>query len=117
MPISQFLKDAREFDLQVYKKPADIKELPGTHIPFTGSPLRHPFDKKKLILVADPYSNNTFYYEFRTVDVSYVEELPNIVNMDGIAMVMARLWVKKQSIGMRCTPFVIEDLRFSPHGL
>lgn len=113
MPIAQFLKDAGEFDLQVYKKPTDSKELPGTHIPFTGSPLRHPFDKKKLILVADPYSSNTFYYEFRTVDVSYVEELPSIVNMEGVTVVMARLWVKKQSLGMRCTPFVVEDLRSS----
>lgn len=111
MPIAQFLKDARIFDLQIYKKPTDSKELPETHIPFTGSPLRHPLDKKKLILVADPYSNNTFYYEFRTVDVSYVEELPNIVNMEGVTVVMARLWVKKRSLGMRCTPFVVEDLR------
>jgi len=113
MPIKQFLQDAEKFDIQVYQTSKDVKDLHLTHIPFTGSPLRHPYDDKKLILVADPYSNNTFYYEFWVDDVTYAEEQTNLVNMDGITLVMARLWVKKKSIGMRCTPFIVDDIRLN----
>jgi hypothetical protein len=31
--------------------------------------------------------------------------------MDGQAVTMARIWVKKMSVGMRCTPFFVEDMR------
>lgn len=113
MPISQFLDTAKKFDLQPYKSPKDTKKLTETHVPFTGTPLRHPFDDDKLVLVADPYSSNTFFYEFRVDDVTFAEELPSMVNMEGVALSMSRLWVKKKSVGMRCTPFVVDDLRNS----
>lgn len=113
MPIKQFLKDAEKFDIQIYKTSEESKDLHKTHIPFTGTPLRHPYDDNKLILVADPYSNNTFFHEFWVDDVTYAEEQPNLVNMDGVTLVMARLWVKKKSIGMRCTPFIVDDIRIS----
>ncbi len=113
MTISQFLDKAKKFDLQLYDSPKDTKKLTETHVPFTGMPLRHPFDDKKIVVVADPYSSNTFFYEFRVDDITYAEELPSIVNMEGVALAMSRLWVKKKSVGMRCTPFVVDDLRSS----
>ena len=65
----------------------------------------------KIILVVDPCSDNTFYYEFNTEDISFVEELANIVTMDGTVIPMARIWVKKKSIAIRSTPFVVETTR------
>ena len=42
-------------------------------------------------------------------DVAFVEELPNLVNIEGEAISTARIWVKKMSIGVRCSPFVVEE--------
>jgi inorganic pyrophosphatase len=99
------------FEIQAYKKPRDPKAIRHTHVAFSGAPRKHPYDAQKIILVPDPYSTNTFYYEFITDDISYVEELPSLVDMDGQTVTMARIWVKKMSIGMRCTPFFVEDIR------
>lgn len=99
------------FEIQAYKKPRDPKAIRDTHVAFSGAPRKHPYDSQKIILVPDPYSTSTFYYEFMTDDISYVEELPSLVDMDGQTVTMARVWVKKMSVGMRCTPFFVEDIR------
>ena len=109
MPITKFLQEAEKHELQPYTKPKDVKNLKETHVSFSGSPRKHPHDKERVILLADPYSTNTFYYEFKIKDISFVEELPNIVNMDQQAVTMARIWIKKKSIGIRCAPFIVED--------
>ncbi len=111
MPMTVLLQEAQAFEIESYKKPKDLKRFKSTHVAFSGSPFKHPYDADKVILVADPYSTNTFYYEFKTEDVSYVEELPGISNLDGETVMMARVWVKKKSIAVRCSPFVVEDLR------
>lgn len=110
MTILNMLEKARKFEIQKYEKPKNFKHLKSEFIPFSGSPLKHPFDAQKIVLVADPYSTNTFYYEFRAEDIGYVEEMPNITNIDGETVPMARVWIKKRSIGVRCTPFVVENL-------
>lgn len=69
------------FEIEAYKKPGDLKELRKTHMPFTGAPYKHPYDPKKVVLVPDPYGSLPFYYEFRSRDISFAEELPSIVNL------------------------------------
>ena len=110
MAMTKFLQEAKKFEIQTYKKPKDIKILKQDNVPFSGSPLKHPYDSSKVVLVADPYSNNTFYYEFKAGDITFVEELPNIVNADGETVNMARVWIKKKRVGVRCMPFVVEDI-------
>jgi inorganic pyrophosphatase len=110
MSVSQFLQHAQKFEVQAYKKPPDIKHLKRDNIAFSGTPLKHPFEPEKVILVADPYSSNTFYYEFNAVDITFVEELPTLVNLEGETISMARIWVKKKSIGVRCTPFLVAEI-------
>ncbi len=105
----QFPQTAEKFEIQAYKRPKNFKELLKSHVAFTGSPRKHPFDPERVILVTDPYSTNTFYYEFQTVDISYLEEQPNLVNVEGETVLMARIWVKKNSIGVRSTPFIVGD--------
>ncbi|MBF0118826.1 MAG: inorganic pyrophosphatase Ppa [Desulfobacterales bacterium] len=104
------LQQNNNFEIQSYKRPPNLKILKETHIAFSGSPQKHPYDPEKIILVAEPYSKNTFYYEFKTDDISYVEELPNLVNVEGEVVTMARFWIKKMSVGVRCIPFLIEDI-------
>jgi hypothetical protein len=103
------VKDSEKFEIQAYKRPRNIKDLIKTHVPFSGAPQRHPYESGKVILISDPFSTHTFYYEFETEDISFIEELPSLVNIEGNSISMARIWVEKGSIGLRCSPFVVED--------
>ncbi len=106
MTIEKFLEKAKKFELEAYKK---FPDLTLHHVAFTGSPQKHPVDDNKIILVVDPFSTLTFFYEFNADDVEGVELLPSMVTMDGDSLTIARLWVKKGSIGVRSVPFVVED--------
>jgi len=105
------LQKSSRLEIKAFQKPKDIKNIAKSNIPFSGSPQKHPYDSSRIILVSDPYSPNTFYFEFKTRDINYVEELPNVVTNEGETITMARIWVKKSSIAVRCTPFVVEDTR------
>lgn len=103
------IQEVVKFELQRYKRPATIESLRASHVAFTGSPRKHPYDSEKVILVIDPYSSNPFYYEFNRSDIAYVEELPSIVDLDKETITMVRVWVIKNSIGLRATPFLVGD--------
>jgi inorganic pyrophosphatase len=109
MSITKQPHKAVKFEIQAYRRPKDRKALRSTHVAFSGSPQRHPYDREKIILVADPYSTYNLFYEFFKADIAYVEELPNIVNVDGETVTMVRVWIQKMSIGMRCSPFIVGD--------
>ncbi|MCG8688585.1 MAG: inorganic pyrophosphatase Ppa [Desulfobacterales bacterium] len=101
--------DTREkFEIQAYGKAGNIDR--NTHIPFSGSPRKHPYDPELFVLVADPFTTNTFYYEFKIADIGCAEELPNMTNIDGEAVPMARIWVTKKSVGIRSTPFIVDEI-------
>lgn len=112
--ITRFLQEAPKFEIQRYKIRKDPSSLRNEGVPFSGSPLKHPFDAQKIVLIADPYANHTHYFEFKTDDILFVEELPNLVNLDGDSVQMARVWVKKHRVGLRCTPFIVDDLNHPP---
>ncbi len=95
--------------MQIYTRPSDEARLYETHIAFTGTPQKHYLDSEKVVLVADPFSRNTSYYEFLSSDITYVEELQTTVDIEGQAIPMVRVWVKKGSIAIRSTPFVVAD--------
>jgi len=99
-----------KFEIQAFQKPKDFKALKKNHVPFSGSPHRHPHDAGKIILITDPFSSNTIYYEFKTEDIDYLEELSNLVDTRGKTISMVRIWVKKLSVGIRCAPFLVEDI-------
>ena len=82
MNTSLLIKHTEHFEIEAFKKPKNIKRLSQTHIAFSGSPRKNPYDALRIILVADPYSSNTFYYEFNIDDIAFVEELPKLVNPD-----------------------------------
>lgn len=111
MPIATLLKKTEKFEIEKYKKPRDRKTLIETHIPYSGSPHKHPYDPEKMILVMDPYYTSTFYYEFNKSDISFIEELPNLVNLEGDVFTIVRIWIKKMSIAVRCTPFIVGDVQ------
>jgi inorganic pyrophosphatase len=109
MQISDYLQEMRKFEIQAYERPKDFRILKETHVSFSGAPRKHPYDSDWVVLIVDPFSTGTFYYEFRTDDIAYAEELPSIVNLEGKTITMIRLWIKKGSIGVRSTPFIVEE--------
>jgi inorganic pyrophosphatase len=116
MPITKLLQEPKKFEVQLYNPPKQSKDLRRTHVPFSGSPCKHPYDRDKFILIVDPYSSNTFYYEFDSNDVEYAQELPSIVDIDGATVCMVLIWVKKNSIALRCIPFPVQDTSSSGQG-
>ncbi len=105
---------AEKFEIQQYKQPTDLQSLMRTHVPFSGSPRKHPLDGQKVIIIPDPYSTCAYYFEFRAEDISYAEELPSLVNIRGETVPMARVWVKKKSVGLSCSPFIVEEAGEDP---
>ena len=105
MVIKNFPKEIKKFEIKTYERPKSLKGLRKTHAPFVGSPLKHPDDPKKIILVQNHYSSSPFYYEFKSDDVTYAEQLSSIVNLEGETVTMVRFWVKKMSVGILCPPF------------
>ena len=106
---NSIFKTAGKLEIQEYRAPKDPKVLKNTHVPYTGSPKKHPYDAQKCILVCDPFSTNTNYYEFGIDDIGYVEKLPTLVDSGGNNVPMARVWIKKKSYGVLCSPFMVED--------
>jgi hypothetical protein len=111
MAMKNILQEVKKFEIETYERPKNLKELKKTHIPFTGSPLKHPYDPKKVIIIPDPYSPNPLYYEFKRNDITFAEKLFNLVNLDGETITLVRFWVKKMSVGMLCTPFLVEETK------
>lgn len=110
MPLKNLIQKSKKYEIQSYKKKYDVKELKKNNVPFTGSPKKHPYDNKKVILLIEPYDNSS-YYEFKTKDISHVEELANITNIEEETVPMVRIWVQKKSVGIRCAPFMVEDIK------
>jgi inorganic pyrophosphatase len=82
---------------------------PDNCIPFKGSPKKHPYDSKKMLLVIEPFSSHTDFYEFNLEDIETLEELPNITNEKGDSVQMVRIWVQKGSFGVRYEPFQVDE--------
>ena len=102
-----YLQKAEKFEIEKYKSPKDIRSLSKTHSPFSGSPQKHPLEPDQIILIPDPYNPKSPYLEFSKNDITHVEKLANIVNLEGETVTMARIWVKKSSFAIQCTPFQV----------
>jgi hypothetical protein len=105
----QFNK-SKNLELVKFQSPNNLDELKKTHLPFSGSLRQHPYDDNKVVLLSEPYANNTIYYEFNNDDIGFAEKLANIVNSDGEDVTMAMLWIKKGSVGVRNMPFFVESV-------
>ncbi len=111
MPAANFPLEVKKFEIEAYRRPKNLKDLKKAHVPYSGAPLKHPHDTERVILVPDPYSGSTAYYEFKGSDISFVEALPSIVDQNGKTVTMVRIWVRKMSVGILCSPFLVEEAR------
>ena len=76
-------------------------------IMFTGSPIQHPYESDKFILITDPVSDVTEFYEFYKKDLLLVEDMPSILSKKGESISISKLWIKKGVVGFKFTPFVV----------
>ena len=106
--MSYYLIESKSFDLIKQQRPLNTNHLKETHLAFSGTLKQHPYDETKVILISEPYSNNTSYYEFEKSDIGLIEELPNIVNSNEEDISMVLLWVEKGCIGIRSSLFKVE---------
>jgi hypothetical protein len=104
--LQKLLERTKYFEIDTYKR---LPEFAANHVAFTGTPEKHPTDIEKIVLIPDPFSTNISYYEFEVKDIDGVEELASLVTPEGKSIRMLRIWVRKGSIGVRATPFVVED--------
>ena len=109
MPIRHLLQITASKEIQKYNASVDREELFARFVSFSGAPRKHPHDPGRILLVTDPFSLHTSFYEFESDDIAYAEELNTIVTPDGETVNMVRIWVRKGSIGLHCTPFIVED--------
>jgi hypothetical protein len=84
-------------------------ELSKDNVAFTGAPRKHPYDPKKVLLISDPFSSNTIFFEFNITDISHAEEISHIVSETGEGLRLVKIWVKKGSLGLKYEPFVVAD--------
>jgi inorganic pyrophosphatase len=111
MTLTKVLQKAGKLELQTYRRTTDRRRIAETHVAYSGSPFKHPHNPDKVILLTDPFSQNTLYYEFNREDIDLAEDLPSIVNLEDETLTMVRLWVKKGALALRCTPFRVADTR------
>jgi len=104
--IKKYLESLPTFDLEKYDPRKNIHD----HcISFIGTPKKHPYDHDKLILVQNPYSSDTVFYEFYLENIEAVEDVPSLVTETGESMKMVKIWVTKGSRGLRYEPFEVNE--------
>ncbi|WP_319561322.1 hypothetical protein [Marispirochaeta sp.] len=106
MSIRKYLSTAPLFNITRYESEEDFAQ---DCIAFEGAPKKHPYDPDKLLLIIKPFSSNTTFYEFRVKDIRHAENLPSIVTDAGSNLFMARIWIRRGSMGVKYEPFEVSD--------
>ena len=106
MSITKFIETQPLFNITKYKSKVDYAE---SSVSFTGSARKHPYDQEKLLLISDPFSSNTVFYEFRIQDIVHYDDLPGIATDSGENLLMVKLWINKGSLGLKYEPFEVDD--------
>ncbi len=100
----KLLQTAKNYDIDKYREINFFK----THTSFTGTPKKHPADRGKLVLVADPFASETEFFEFPIEAIDYFEEVGTVSSEFGDSALRIRIWVKKGTPALRYEPFVVE---------
>lgn len=106
MSLDKLLEISKQYEIEKVKQKIDLDK---DFIAFTGTPQKHPHDNTKIIIVMNPFSTHTIFYEFSLKDIKHVEELPSVVDMKGHSIKIVKIWVRKGSYGLKYEPFVVAD--------
>ncbi|MCD6396560.1 MAG: hypothetical protein J7L71_03395 [Spirochaetaceae bacterium] len=106
MSVINYIETQPLFEITKYKSKIDYRSAA---VSFTGSARKHPYDNEKLLLVTEPFSNNTVFYEFRLKDIVHYDDLPGIATDSGENLMMIKLWINKGSLGLKYEPFEVDN--------
>lgn len=110
MSVQKYLESLPLHEISRYDRKKDYSD---TCIAFTGTPRKHPYDHEKLLLINNPYTSETIFYEFQFSDIKGVDDLPSLLTETGESVKMVKVWVEKGSVGMRYEPFEVnKPLKF-----
>ena len=93
-------------ELEKYSEPS---RLPDEAVPYIGQPKQTESDPDKIFIRLNPLSSNGALLEFKTEDVVYAENVKTVSHKDGTAFQIAKVWIRKGSIGIKLEPFAVQD--------
>ena len=102
--IKKLIEMAASYEVSKFR---NVK-LKDSHIPYEGSPKKHPTDENILILLTDPHSRKSSFYEFSVESIGKIEELGTITSENGESVYMIRVWIRKGMTALKTDPFVVE---------
>jgi len=71
-----------------------------TFTPYEGIPKKHPYDKNKVMLICDPFSEDTPFYEFPVSSIGRIDELDTLSSENGSTGIRVRIWIQKGTVGI-----------------
>jgi len=104
MAATNYLTTATLNEIVRYDKEAQYER---ETVSFKGAVRKHPYDRKKFLLIANPADSGAHFYEFRVSDVVRAYDIRQVVNTDGETIQIVELRVKKGSHGIEMTPFKV----------
>lgn len=79
-----------------------------THRTFVGTPKKHPNDSMILILMTNPFSSTSDFYEFTVDSIGHIEEIGTTTNEDGDSAMKVKVWIKKGVPAIKAKPFMVK---------
>ena len=92
------------------EKYVDPSRLADEAVPFVGQPKQTESEQDKIYLRLNPLSSNGALLEFKVKDIIYAENVKTVTHEDGTAFQIAKIWIRKGSIGIKLEPFSVQDL-------
>ena len=74
---------------------------------FIGSPIKHPYEDDKFILICEPLTDNTKFIEFQKKDLVCIEEVSAISSDEGENVTISKVWIKLGAHALRYEPFIV----------
>ncbi len=79
-------------------------------VAFLGTPISHPYDSNKFVLICDPLSEHTEFIDFLLSDLTNMEHLPTILTDNHESINMYRIWIKEGATAIRYSPFIVTKI-------
>ena len=102
-----FIKDLIASSVRKDIEKVSEMQFSDLNVPFEGIPQKHMYDKTKVILMKDPFSEKGSYWEFPVSSISRIEECDSIVAENGQTAMVVRLWVRKGTKASQCKDFTV----------
>ena len=104
---AECLAQAQRYEIERYAKGQVCSE---THVAYTGVPNKHRDSEERMVLACGVDSGAPTFLDFSLADVDRMEQAETMVTLDGRAVPLVRLWVRKGALAFRYLPFVVDDI-------